>query len=177
MPKMSGFSLNLTILFNWIARQSIATYRAEPSISRARRVSLRASRQGMLRKYLAVPNIVPSTPAAPFRQNLFIENILAIAIIRWQKASLRYAFCASICRSRGLCGKVSRRGELFGVQMRARRGTRGKAKGVYSDVNDRGLPQRDKALRRIGAPIIHPQAGLPCAAGPKSRTPALSRKE
>ena len=64
----------------------------------------------MFRKYLAVPNIVPLTPAAPFRQNLFMENILAIAIITSQKASLRYAFCAYICRSRGLCGKVSRRG-------------------------------------------------------------------
>ena len=37
---------------------------------------LRASRQGTFRKYLALPNTVPSTPAAPYRQNLFMENIL-----------------------------------------------------------------------------------------------------
>ena len=30
----------------------------------------------------------------------------ALAVITLQKASLRYAFCASICRSRGSCGKA-----------------------------------------------------------------------
>ena len=46
----------------------------------------------------------------------------------WQKASLRYAFCAPICRSRGFCGRVSRR-VLYCCETAAARETERRAKG------------------------------------------------
>ena len=36
-----------------------------------------------------------------------------MAIISWQKASLRYAFCAPICCSRSLWGKVNVQGAII----------------------------------------------------------------
>ena len=46
----------------------------------------------------------------------------------WQKASLRYAFCAPICRSRGFCGRVSRR-VLYCCETAAARETERRANG------------------------------------------------